>query len=245
MVVDWEIMDFHPFFEQFYKILQSKEISLDQKVIGNCAQYFYLLKKENEKYNLTGYKTISDFIDFHLKDTLYILNFMNPPENSTIMDIGTGAGIPGILMGCIRLDMNVILVESIKKKCTFLQMVTQNMPNLKLKILCDRAETLAHHELFREKYQFIVTRALGNLSQSLELTAGFVKVGGHIFLPRGTSNKDDAKHAEDELHCELDTTHHYSLTGRIDTFLIHKYRKKEALPEKYPRKPGQIKKHPL
>lgn len=238
-------MDFKSFSKQFNIIFQSKEIHLDQKAIVNCAQYLYLLKLENEKHNLTGYKTLEEFIDFHLLDTLHILKFMKPPKNSTIIDIGTGAGIPGVLIGCIQPDIEIILIESIKKKCNFLHLVSDNIPHLKLKILCDRAETLAHNESFREKYEFTVTRALGNLSKSLELTAGLTKVDGYIFLPRGTANQEDSIHAEKELHCQRENTSYYSLKGRKDAFLIHKYRKTETLPEKYPRKPGQIKKHPL
>lgn len=233
------------FFTFFNKALQERTLFKEIENLDKITHYFFLLYHENLKKNLTGYKEVDDFIDFHLVDVVRILKIISPKRDSIVFDVGTGAGIPGLIMGLIQNDLKINLIEKNKKKSTFLELAINECDIKNISVIKERAEDAAHDFRYREKGDIVIARALGPLSLSLELTAGFVRVGGEIYLPRGEREIIDEKKIYEILGCELADIVEYTLPRREKAFMIEIYKKNHPILEKYPRKPGHIKKRPL
>lgn len=234
------------FMNEFFSLTDSQASTLDRDRLSAAGEFFYLLHQENKIHNLTGYKTLEEYVIFHFIDTLKLLQTIEFQLNSQITDVGTGAGIPGLLLKILRPDLRVCLIESIKKKAAFLCMIKKHFGYSDCHILPDRAETFAHVEIWREKSDYVMARALSSLSNSLELTCPFAKIGGLIILPRGSKEEEDEKStAETLLGCSLHQEIRYILPTRDKFHRMLIYKKDVSTNKKYPRKPGHIKKRPL
>lgn len=233
------------FLEQFREHLERRSIDLPVESREPIGLYFYLLDQVNKLTNLTGYKDVDDYIDFHLVDTMKILDIIHPHEGASLTDVGTGAGIPGLIIGILRPDINVNLIETIAKKTRFLNFAVEQISLKNCKVIKNRAEEMALDFLWRERSDICVARALGSFSNTLELTAGFVRKGGIIALPRGLDDEiDENAPCINELGCVLDKKVEYQIPRR-KRFQVVLLKKVENLQPKYPRKPGQIRKRPL
>ncbi len=174
--------DFNNTFEDS---LNRRSIELRDQSRALIGDYFYTLLSKNEQINLTGYNKVEDFVDFHLIDAIKLLDIIDPPQACVIYDIGSGAGLPGLLFNMLRPDISVNMVESNRKKSDFIEQVIIDLRLDNCYIINSRAEDAAHSELYREKGDIAVARAVGSLSTALELTAGFVRKNGILLLPRG------------------------------------------------------------
>ena len=235
------------FKRNYEESLDRRSVQLSKDAKERIGDYFYLLHRENEKTNLTGYNEVNDFVDFHLLDVLNLIEALNPVENGIVVDVGSGAGIPGLLMKMLRTDLDVTLVESNKKKTGFLHSIRTELSLNKLKILDLRAEEAASDVRYREKADIATARALGPFSIALELTIGFVKPQGSIVLPRSTDEdvQKEIQRCSIELPCRYVESIEYTLPRRNKTFQTVIIKKNDNLSSKYPRKPGQIRKRPL
>jgi len=232
------------FIMEFLLEVEKKFLTLPLNVLYGLSEYFFLLHKENEQTNLTAYHTIEDYVDFHLIDCMVLLDYMNPGFGSNILDVGTGAGIPGVLLNLLRPDLRIVLIESSHKKAHFLHKVLISIKNVDTEIIPRRAEEAAHDRQWRDKFYIVTSRALGSLSTTLELTAPFAKLGGRIYLPRST---EEFKIIETSklLGCNFNNKYTYFLPRRAKNFEIVVFEKMESTPDRYPRKFNQIKKNPL
>ncbi len=239
-----QLLESEPNFEE---CLRRRSILLPEEIRRKIGAYFHSLHCANAITNLTGYLSMEDYVDFHLLDTLTILKFVAPFQGARMMDIGTGAGIPGILIKILRPDLHITMVESQRKKTDFLTSIITELSLEGCKVMQRRAEEVAHDVSHREKYDYAVARAVGTFSLSLELTSGFVRPGGWIVLPRG--GVDPILEAREELFallsCNLEKTIAYPIPRRDREFHLFFIQKTKILLPKYPRKPGQIRKHPL
>ena len=237
-------IDFNHTFEDS---LNRRSIELQEASVRLIGEYFYALLCKNEHVNLTGYHKIEDFVDFHLLDAIELMNIVNPSDNDVIYDIGSGAGIPGILLNMLKPDITVIMIETSRKKADFIQQVIEELKLDKCQIINSRAEDAAHSIIHREKGDIALARAVGSLSATLELTVGFVKQNGQVLLPRGVG-EDIARISDNPakvLGCMVQKVVKYKLPGRDKEFNAVIFSKTSNLSQKYPRKPGQIKKQPL
>ncbi len=234
-------------YREFLNHLELRAITLPQNSMDNIFHYFFELLMENEYNNLTGYHTIEEMIDYHLCDTLNLINICEFPENSIITDVGSGAGIPGLIIHLIRPDIQVFLIESIQKKVNFFNSFIKRYTFTRCIPVCNRAEVIAHDPVYREKSDIATARALAPLTQTLELTSAFSKVGGRIILPRGSSSikESDTNNAEKILGVQLENRIPYSIPGRDRPFYLYIFKKIKETSSIYPRKPGKIKKQPL
>ena len=128
-------------------------------------EYAKLIHSENKKYNLTGLKNIKDIKDILIDESITTFHNSNISidSSSKVLDIGTGAGIPGIPLKIIKEEIDLTLVDSNRKKCDFLEMVSSNL-DIKMNVVCTRIEELGHKSDHRERYDLCLARAISNIS---------------------------------------------------------------------------------
>lgn len=234
------------FHNEFLILLDNYSIQLPADVAGQICTYFYFLSKEQQNRNLTAYRTLEEFVRFHLLDTLHINNFIDYIPNQTLIDIGSGCGIPGFLLGILKVWSKIVLVESIKKKAEFIATCSKELGLDTIQVCNERAEHLGHLPEYREGFDTVTARALAALPQALELCAPFVKQNGQLILPRGMEDAyANPALIQEELGLSLKSADLYSLPGRDNPFRLLIYQKESPTKEKYPRKPGKIRKNPI
>lgn len=239
-------MNYDTFYSEFTSALQTHDIKMTDKAQHNVGLYFHMLLQAQERMNLTSYRTINDFVCYHLLDTVKLAELVEFQPTMKLLDIGSGGGVPGMILAAMHDWKNVGLVESIQKKSTFLKETAQKLGLDYVDVYAERAEELAHQTDHREQYDIVTARALAPLPQALELTAAFVVQDGLLLLHRGAN---ESSKLSDDLYKRLgishEDTHSYTLPGRNDEFRVHIYKKTAQTQEKYPRKPGKIRKDPL
>jgi len=198
--------------------------------------------------SLTSDRTVKSFWNRHIQDALMLASHL-PPEWSQkplkVLDIGSGNGIPGIPLALVFTHWSVFLLDSNNKKCGFLDTFCKLNYIKNIAVLVGRAEKLAH-EPWRGSFDLAIARALDKLPIALELSASFLKLGGALIVPHGTSYKDQLKKSEsaiDLLGIKLVKTSSYSL-GTTPFLLLH-FEKYKETPTRYPRPTSMLVKRPL
>ena len=214
----------------------------DQK-IEKLLLYLDTLKIEGEKTNLVGTKEEDKLIISHIIDSLTPFLAIKPQEKSLI-DIGTGAGLPGIVMAIFCEKAKVSLLDSNAKKVAFLEKVRDKLSLSNISILIGRAEDYGRKESFRESFDYGVIRALGSLSLGCELGLPFIKVGGEPILMKG--KEIEKVEALSFLGGEIAEIKEISLPFMEgDKRHLVVVKKIAPTPQKYPRRVGIPKKRPL
>jgi len=227
--------------------IKKLDLEIDEKKIVLIEEYWQILNEWNKKINLTRIIEKRDFAIKHLEDSLYILKNIDIPNGAECIDIGTGPGIPGILIKIVRPYIKMSLLESQRKKTDFLNYTIEKLKLMDIKVINDRAETAAHDIALREKYDIVTARAVSALNVLAEICLPFVKTGGSFIAMKGPNIKDEIKGAKNALKImggEIRSISKYILEDGSTRNIIIIYKNKKA-PEKYPRKPGIPAKNPL
>ncbi|MDI6752645.1 MAG: 16S rRNA (guanine(527)-N(7))-methyltransferase RsmG [bacterium] len=209
----------------------------------NLLLYLELLKEESKCLNLVGTKEEDKLITSHIIDSLTPFLVIKP-QGKSLIDIGTGAGLPGIVMAIFCESLKVFLLEARAKKNAFLEKVKERLSLSNLSILAGRAEDYGRKEPFRENFDYGVVRALGSLSLSCELGLSFIKIGGELIVMKG--RKIEKVSALSFLGGEIAEIKELSLpfiSGDKRHLVV--IRKLVSTPQKYPRREGIPKKRPL
>ncbi len=209
-------------------------------------KYMQLLLEWNEKINLTAITKKEDIILKHFIDSETILPFIG--DGSKVIDVGTGAGLPGIPMKILNNSLDITLMDSLNKRINFLNEVINELKLEKIEAIHSRAEELGRNEKYREKYDVAVSRAVANLSTLLEYMMPFVKIGGKCICMKGPNVQKELKRAEKaikELGGELEKVYNFVLPNSDIERNIIIIRKKQKINFKYPRKAGTPGKEPL
>lgn len=209
-------------------------------------KYMQLLLEWNEKINLTAITERNDIILKHFVDSGSILQYIE--DNSKVIDIGTGAGFPGIPLKILNHTLDITLADSLNKRINFLNEVIKELGLEKITAMHARAEELGRNVNYREKYDVCISRAVANLSTLLEYMMPFVKVGGKCICMKGPNIEEElktAKNAIKELGGELESIENFILPNSDIERNIIIIRKKSKINFKYPRKPGIPGKEPL
>ena len=210
--------------------------------------YTQNLLSYNEKVNLTAITNIDEIYEKHYLDSLSILKYVHLEKDSSIIDVGTGAGFPSIPMRILREDINLCMVDSLAKRIVFLEDMISKLSLKKTTALHARAEDLAQKKDYRENFDYAVSRAVANLSTLCEYCIPFVKKGGFLICLKGQSVDEEienSKNAMKLLNC--------SIKDKIDVEIpfsdlkhnIIVIQKHGATPKTYPRKSGTPSKNPL
>lgn len=234
------------FDEIFKKLAKEINLDIDKSKIVKFYEYMNLLLEWNEKINLTAITEQNDIILKHFIDCLTIKKYLK--DNDKIVDIGTGAGFPGIPLAIMSEANKFTLVDSLNKRVNFLNDVKEKIDLKNIEAIHSRAEEFGQNKIYREKYDIAVSRAVANLSVLLEYLLPTVKVGGKIICMKGSQVQDEineAKYALKELGGVIKLTDEFCLPETDMKRNIIVIEKIKNTPKKYPRKSGTPSKQPL
>lgn len=235
---------------EFIMLLKNKAeesgINLDEQQVKNIEEYKNLILKWNKKVNLTRITETKEFVEKHVIDSLMITKHVEIKEGESIIDVGTGPGIPGFFLKMARPDIKLTLLETIRKKTDFLFEVVRKLNLKDIEILNDRAENAAKKDPYREGYDMAVARAVSTLNILSELCLPFVKTDGIFVAMKGEKIEEEIRLAENSLDImggKIQDIIEYTV-GEVKRKLII-IKKEKKTPEKYPRRPGIPEKKPL
>lgn len=224
-----------------YKI-QLTAIQLEQ-----LEKYFKLLVEWNEKINLTAITDEQGVAVKHFADSLALFNYVDIPENSTLIDVGTGAGFPGIVLKIARPDIKLTLLDSLQKRLIFLDTVLSVL-SLDAKLIHSRAEDGGQNIDLRENFDFVVSRAVARLNVLAEYCLPYARLSGSFVAMKGPDAENeiaDARKAIQTLGGKIKKINSFSLLLDGGERTIIEIEKIAPTPDKYPRSYGKIKAKPL
>lgn len=223
------------------------DVSIQDDTLEKYIKYYEMLIEKNKVMNLTSITEFEDVVVKHFLDSLLIIKNIDLKNINNVIDIGTGAGFPGLPLKILFPDLNVVLMDSLNKRIKFLQEVIDELQLENINVLHSRAEDLARKEEHREKYDLVVSRAVANLSTLSEYCLPFTKVGGK-FISYKSNNIDDevdkSKKAVKILGGNIKEIKYTKLDDETErAFVI--IDKIKNTPKKYPRKAGTPTSEPL
>ena len=233
-------------FHLMTEVLDREGIVYDDTVLSRLEKYADMLVEWNEKINLTAITDPEGIVIKHFLDCALLLNQVEIPEKAKVIDVGTGAGFPGVVLKIFRPDIELTLLDGLNKRLVFLNEVLSAL-ELSARTVHMRAEEAGKAAAHREKYDLVTARAVAQLRTLYEYCLPLCKVGGVFCSMKGPSAKDelrDAKKASSILGGDKGKIIEETLTGEeTRTFVITK--KISQTPAKYPRISAKISKQPL
>lgn len=222
-------------------------IKLDDTQLEQLDIYFKLLVEWNEKINLTAITDEQGVAVKHFADSLTLFNYIDVPTGASVIDVGTGAGFPGLVLKIARPDIKLTLLDSLNKRLIFLKAVLDET-GLDAKLVHSRAEDGANKAEYREKYDFAVSRAVAQLNVLSEYCLGYAKKGGKFVALKGPNADDEIANAKKALQIlggKLVNKYEFDLPQDGGNRNILEILKVNSTPPKYPRNSGKIKSNPL
>ncbi len=232
----------------FKNKLEDLKIELTEIQISQFMKYYEMLVEWNKVMNLTGITEFDEVIEKHFVDSLAIVKVFDISKKKKLIDIGTGAGFPGIPLKIAFPELEVVLLDSLNKRINFLNAVIDELELDGISTIHGRAEDFSKMTEHREKYDICVSRAVANLASLSEYCMPYVKIGGH-FVPYKSGNiEEELKNAEKAIKVLGG-----KLVGAKKIFLPDSdiersfviIDKKVATSKKYPRKAGMPTKEPI
>lgn len=239
-------MNREEFKKNFEKYLVKLQIELNEEQIGKFYDYMNLLIEWNEKINLTAITEPKEIIIKHFVDSLTISK--NIKAGAQVIDVGTGAGFPGIPLKIYRDDIEIVLLDSLNKRINFLNDVIEKISLTKISTVHGRAEELGHNKKYREEFDVSTSRAVANMAILSEYLIPFVKINGIVIMMKGSEVKqeiEESKKAINILGGSVTNTEEFNLPNTEIKRNIILIKKEKQTIKKYPRKPGTPAKEPL
>ena len=222
-------------------------IELTESQLEKFKIYMDFLLEYNTHTNLTAIKNPDDIVIKHFLDSMALLNYVNIKDGEKIIDIGTGAGFPGVPLKIAKKEIEMSLLDSIGKRIAFLKKLTKKL-GLKCDTYNERAEELGHYKKFREKYDMAVSRAVAPLNSLCEYCMPYVKLGGIFVALKGPDFQEELEEAKNSISTlggELLECYKFELPLNKGSRSIVVIKKVKSTPKEYPRKNSQIFKSPL
>ena len=220
------------------------DLPLNEDIESKFKKYAEMLVGTNKKFNLTAITEPDDIYIKHFADSISCQEFINP--GSRVIDVGTGAGFPGLPLKIARDDISLTLMDSLAKRVGFLSDVVSELKLKNTDVFHMRAEDAGIDEKFREKYDVCVSRAVANLPVLCEYCLPFVKVGGLFLALKGKEARNEVQCAEKAmliLGGETEKVHDFFWKNMEHSVVI--IRKICKTPKNYPRKAGKPSKQPI
>ncbi len=239
-------MELNEFCERIQELSKKIDVEIDEKTCNKLYIYMNLLLEWNEKINLTAITDKNEIILKHFIDSFTINKFLK--KGSKVLDIGTGAGFPGLAIKIIRPEIKVVLMDSLNKRISFLNEVIQSLKLNDIETFHSRAEEMAKNNEFREKFDIVTSRAVAKLNVLSEYMLPYTKINGKCICMKGPNVEEEVKESEKAIKI---------LGGKIENvdkiilpesnferniIIINKI---SNTPLKYPRKSGTPSKEPL
>lgn len=208
--------------------------------------FYELLIEWNQKMNLTSITEFDEVVKKHFIDSLFINKIIDLNYSLKILDLGTGAGFPGIPLKIAFPEIKITLMDSLNKRITFLNEVIKELKLTSVETVHARAEDLANDKLYREKFDLCVSRAVANLSTLSEYCIPFIRIGGKFVSYKSGEVKSEAEASKKACYLlggELTDIYRFEIEDNKRSFII--IEKVRSTPEKYPRKSGTPSRIPL
>lgn len=233
---------------QFQKDLEIFQIFLTEKQLSQFSLYYELLTEWNQKMNLTAITERAEVEKKHFTDSLSLVKACDLSGELSLIDVGTGAGFPGIPLKIVFPDLKITLLDSLNKRIQFLNYVIQKLGLTEIRTIHGRAEDFSKENAMREQFDLCVSRAVANMTTLSEYCIPYVKMGGKFISYKSEKVTEELAQAERAI-----TTLGGKVKGQIDFCLPNSdiYRnlvvieKKHPTPKQYPRKAGLPSKEPL
>lgn len=222
------------------------DIDIKEEQIGKFFEYMNLLIEWNEKINLTAIIKQEDIVLKHFIDSMTVYKYIGSKDN--MIDVGTGAGFPGIPIAILKKDVTVTLLDSLNKRVNFLNEVCNQIKIENVNTIHGRAEDIGQNINIREKYDIAVSRAVANLTTLVEYLLPLVKVGGKCICMKGPAIEEELRNSNfaiKELGGKIEKVENFILPNSDIERTILVIKKVKSTPKKYPRKAGIPAKLPI
>ncbi len=221
------------------------DVILKEEQLEKFYSYMELLKEWNEKMNLTAITQSYEILQKHFIDSLTILPYLE--SNQKVIDVGTGAGFPGIPIKIANNEISVTLFDSLGKRISFLDEVIQELALSKMDTHHIRAEEAGKSKMFREQFDIAVSRAVAPLATLVEYLLPLVKIGGKCICMKTNKGEEieNSDKAISTLGGEIETIKEFTLPQSDIKRTLIIIKKIEKTPNQYPRKPGTPSKQPI
>ena len=224
-------------------------ILIDEEAIEKLERYYQLLLEWNEKINLTSIVEKEDVIWKHFLDSALIMKSetWKEIEKKKILDVGTGAGFPGMVLAILNQDEEFVLLDSLRKRVDFLKLVIDQLQLKNVEAIHGRAEVYGRNVNYRNQFDFVLSRAVAELPVLMEYCIPFVKKDGFFVSYKGMKQEEEVNqstNAFQELTAQFDHLEQFELRESEMRYLLYIKNNCETN-EKYPRREGKPKKKPL
>ena len=218
--------------------------NLSNEQIEEFKTYYKLLIEWNKKINLTAITEEEEVITKHFADSLSILKYI--PDNSKVIDVGTGAGFPGVPLKIANESLQITLLDSLNKRLLFLDEVIKELDLKDIKTIHGRAEEIAHNKDYREQYDIAVCRAVAKLNVLAEYMLPYLKVGGTFICMKGPNINEEIESSMKAIKLlggRIEKIESFELEENQRNIIIIK--KEKNSPKNFPRKAGTPSKSPI
>lgn len=228
--------------------LEKLDISLSDLQLKQLLIFYKVLKEKNKVLNLTAITDFDEVVDKHFLDSLSLIKMIDLTQPLKILDLGTGAGFPGIPLKIAFPQLEIVLMDSLNKRVLFLQDVITELKLHKISALHGRAEEIARKSDYREKFDICVSRAVANLSALSEYCIPFVRQGGMFISYKSGEIEEEVLQAKRAVHLlggKIEEVEKFQLPGTDIWRSFVKIEKINKTSKTYPRKAGTPTREPL
>lgn len=236
------------FSEKLKKASDAAGISMSEKQIGQFERFYHLLIEKNKVMNLTSITEEDEVIEKHFIDSLACCRVIEMNRINSLIDIGTGAGFPGIPLKIVYPEISVVLLDSLNKRVKFLKEVIESLGLSGVEAVHGRAEDIARKAEYRGNFDLAVSRAVANLSTLSEYCIPFVKVNGFFVSYKAGKGLEEIKNIDScmgALGSKIMQVDQFQLPGEDSLRVLIKIKKCKGTAKIYPRKAGVPSKSPL
>ena len=234
--------------EKFNSGLDKLKINLSEQQIQQFLEYYEMLVEKNKVMNLTAITEFEDVVEKHFLDSLSLIQQTNLRQELKVLDLGTGAGFPGIPLKIAFPDLNIVLMDSLNKRINFLNEVIEDLQLKNIVAVHGRAEEMARKTEYRENFDLCVSRAVANLASLSEYCLPFVTQGGSFISYK--SGEIEAELAQSKkaiflLGGKIENVKKFRLVETDAERSFVQIKKVKKTPKTYPRKAGTPSKNPI
>ena len=225
-----------------------EEISLSPKQLDQFELFYNMLIETNKSMNLTAITDEDEVIEKHFIDSLSCRRVMDMTKVKTCIDVGTGAGFPGIPLKIVYPEIQFVLVDSLNKRINFLNEVCTALDLKNVELIHSRAEDLAKNKSYRENFDKSVSRAVANLTTLAEYDLPFIKKGGQMIAMKGFEIDEELQNAEKAINIlggKIKEVNKFTLIDTDNKRSIVVIDKVKPTPKQFPRKAGKPLKEPI
>ena len=233
-------------FTKFRNSMNSIGIELTNSQLKAFETYYDMLIDRNKVMNLTAITEFDEVMDKHFLDSVYLFRSIELKADYKLIDIGTGAGFPGIPLKIVFPELKITLLDSLNKRVGFLNDVIDELNLNDIEAIHGRAEDIARDKTYRASYDIAVSRAVANLSTLSEYCLPFVKIGGKFVSYKSGDCADEVDNAKSAIHLlggKINKIDEFSYSNNSRSFIV--IDKVMNTSNKYPRKAGLPSKKPL